>query len=243
LTRQPIPTASTTSTRRQKVAAARAAQRRRERNRRVWLGLGCGVAVLGALAAITVALSGGSTKPRLIPAGSLGPEGIALEQGTPLASLAGAATGNTVGGVQCNANEQVAYHVHTHLAVYVNGALRPLSPGIGIVDPVAQQTVNGAFYSATNCYYWLHVHAQDGVIHIESPTSRAYTLGQFFGIWGQPLTTTQVGPAEGTVTVYVNGRRYLHPPATIALGSREDIQLDVGTVVPPVSVDWSRSQL
>lgn len=196
-----------------------------------------------ALAAITAALSGGSRKPRPIPVGNLGPEGIALEQGTPLASAAEAATGKTVDGVRCNANEQVAYHVHTHLAVYVNGALRPLSPGIGIVDPVAQQTVNGAFYSASNCYYWLHVHAQDGVIHIESPTTRAYTLGQFFAIWGQPLTTTQVGPAKGAVTVYVNGHRYLDPPATIPLGSREDIQLDVGAAVPPVSVDWSRSQL
>jgi hypothetical protein len=243
LTRHTISAARTTKTRRQKVAEARAAQRRRERKRRVWLGLGCALVAVVALAAITVALSGGSTKPRPIPPGSRGPEGIALEQGTPLASLAGAASGKTVEGVQCNANEQIAYHVHTHLAVYVNGVLRPLSPGIGIVEPVAQQTATGAFYSATTCYYWLHVHAQDGVIHIESPTTRTYTLGQFFAIWGQPLTTTQVGPAKGTVTAYVNGHRYLHPPATIPLGSRENIQLDVGTVVPPVPVDWSRSQL
>ena len=243
MTHQPIRTDSTSHTRRQKVAEARVAQRRRERRRRVWLGLGSGLAVVVALAAITIALSAGSTKPRPSSAASLGPEGIALEQGTPLASLARTATGKTVEGVQCNANEQIAYHVHTHLAVYVNGALRPISPGIGIVKPVAQPTANGAFYSATNCYYWLHVHAQDGVIHIESPTTRAYTLGQFFAIWGQPLTTTEVGPAKGTVTVYLNGHRYLRPPATIPLGSHEDIQLDVGTVVPPVPVDWSRSQL
>jgi hypothetical protein len=227
----------------QKVAEARAAQRRRERKRRAWFAIGCVLAVGLAAAGITVALSGASPKPRPIPAGSLGPEGIALEHGTPLASLAQAATGKTVEGVQCNGNEQVAYHIHTHLAVYVNGALRPISPGIGIVAPVAQQTANGPFYSATNCYYWLHVHTQDGVIHVESPTTRSYTLGQFFAVWGQPLTTTQVGQAKGTVTVYVNGHRYLQPPATIPLGSRENIQLDVGTVVPPVGVDWSRSQL
>jgi len=243
LRRQSIPPAGTSNALRQKVAEARAAQRRHERKRRVWFGFACALAVVVASAAITAALSGGSTKPRPIPAGSLGPEGIALEEGTPLAALAETATGKTVDGVQCNANEQVAYHVHTHLAVYVNGELRPLSPGIGIVEPVAQQTANGTFYSATNCYYWLHVHAQDGAIHIESPTTRTYTLGQFFAIWGQPLTTTQVGPAKGTVTVYLNGHRYPHPPATIPLGAREDIQLDVGTVVPPVSVDWSGSQL
>jgi hypothetical protein len=244
LTRQPIPTARTSNTRRQKVAEARAAQRRRERKRRVWFGVGCALVVVVALTAITVALSGGSRKPRSVPAGSLGPEGIALEQGTPLASLAGAATGNTVEGVQCNANEQVAYHVHTHLAVYVNGVLRPLSPGIGIVEPVAQQTVNGAFYSASNCYYWLHVHAQDGVIHVESPNQRDYTLGQFFAIWKQPLTANQIGPVTGALTVFVNGTRYSGNPAGIVLTSHEDIQVDVGApVVAAQRVDWSKSQL
>jgi len=51
-----------------------------------------------------------------------------------------------------------------------------------------------------------HVHAQDGIIHVESPTARTYTLGQFFGIWRQPLDAQQVGPARGTLTVFVNGR-------------------------------------
>jgi hypothetical protein len=48
---------------------------------------------------------------------------------------------------------------------------------VGIVSPVAQATAEGPFYEATQCYYWLHVHAQDGIIHIESPTVRAYSLG------------------------------------------------------------------
>jgi hypothetical protein len=168
---------------------------------------------------------------------------MVLQQGTPLAPISTAAKGDTVQGIQCDASEQVVYHIHTHLAVYVNGALRPISPGIGIVEPEAQQTANGAFYSASRCYYWLHVHAQDGVIHIESPTKSTYTLGQFFAIWGQPLTRTSVGPATGNLTVYVNGKRYTGDPTGIPLGSREDIQISVGTPVAPQPVDWSKSQL
>lgn len=45
------------------------------------------------------------------------------------------------------------------------------------------------------------------MIHIESPVQKLYTLGDYFAIWGQRLTDGQVGPAKGTLTVYVNGTR------------------------------------
>jgi hypothetical protein len=158
--------------------------------------------------------------------GPPGPEGIPLEVGTPLAGLEAAPTGHTLDGIQCNGMEQVAYHVHTHLTVYVDGQLRPIPGGVGVVTPVPQQTADGPFYSATTCYYWLHTHAQDGIIHIESPTKATYTLGQFFAIWGQPITASQVGPANGTLTVFVDGAQYQGDPAGIVLSSYEDIQID-----------------
>jgi hypothetical protein len=173
-----------------------------------------------------------------------GPRALVLEQGQQLAPASTAADGQTIDGIQCNASEQVAYHIHTHLTVYVNGALRPIPPGIGIVTPVTQQTANGAFDSATRCYYWLHVHAQDGIIHVESPNNSKYTLGQFFAIWKQPLTADQVATITGTLTVFVNGIRYPGSPAVIPLQSHEDIQIDVGTpAVAAKRIDWSKSQL
>jgi hypothetical protein len=176
--------------------------------------------------------------------GPAGPEGVVLEQGQLLAPASSAAVGQTIDGIQCNAGEQVAYHIHAHLTVYVNGALRPIPAGIGIVTPVAQQTANGPFDSASRCYYWLHVHAQDGVIHVESPNQSNYTLGQFFAIWNQPLTADQIGPDRGTLTVFVNGIRYAGNPASIALKSHEDIQVDVGTpAVAAQRIDWSKSRL
>lgn len=175
--------------------------------------------------------------------GPPGPEGIPAEQGAVLAPASTAADGQTVDGIQCQSNEQVAYHIHTHLSIYVNGVLRPVPAGIGVVKPVAQQTPNGAFYGASQCYYWLHVHAQDGIIHVEAPTQTTYTLGEFFAIWRQPLTSAEVGPARGTVTAYVDGARYSGDPAAIQLRSHEDVQLDVGKDVAPRKVDWSKAQL
>jgi hypothetical protein len=240
------PTRGTGDSRRERAAALRAAQQRAQRRRRAMIWAAVVIVLLGAAGIITgiaVSSSSGSKKQAAGQTGQLGPEGIVLEEGNALAPNTTAAKGATVQGVQCNSGEQVAYHIHTHLAVYVNGVLRPISPGIGTVAPVAQQTPNGVFYSASSCYYWLHVHAQDGVIHVESPTNTKYTLGQFFAIWGQPLSKTQVGPATGKLTVYVNGKQYTGDPTAIPLGSREDIQIDVGTPVPPKVVDWSQSQL
>jgi hypothetical protein len=221
------------------------------RRRRVVTGILLAVAALViVLVVVLVALPSGhstSTATASTPAGSTGPEGpegIPLETGTVLAPGSTPAMGATVDGVQCNSSEQVAYHVHTHLAIYVDGKERALPAGVGIVQPVTQQTPDGPFDGASQCYYWLHVHTRDGVIHIESPTAATYALGQFFDIWGQPLTTDRVGPATGPLTIYVDGKRFRGDPRSIVLGSHVDIQIDVGTPAPsPKQVDWSRSEL
>jgi hypothetical protein len=232
-----------------RAAQARARQEERRRLRR-WI---IAFVVLAAVVAAFVLAQGGggskstskSTKTATAPhtdvatatvGGPPGPEGIPLQEGEVLAPGATPAGGATVDGIQCQASEQVAYH----LSVYVDGVLRPLPAGIGIVQPVAHQTQNGPFYGATTCYYWLHVHAQDGVIHVESPSVRTYTLGQFFALWGQPLSATGVGSATGPLTVFVDGHPHQGDPAAIALGAHEDIQIDVGNpVVPPQKVTWA----
>jgi hypothetical protein len=232
---------------RERAAAARAAQHKAERRRRtvVWSAAAGVVAVIVAVVVLIAVTSGGggggsgSTK-----AGGLGPEGIPLEQGTVLAAATGAAGGQTVDGIKCESSEQVAYHIHAHLAVYVNGSLRPVPLGIGIVKPEVQQTTSGGFASATNCYYWLHTHVQDGIVHIESPTKQVYTLGQFFDEWHQPLSASQVATASGAVTAYVNGKKYAGDPRAITLTPHAVIQLDVGSpAVAPRAVNWSTSQL
>ena len=153
--------------------------------------------------------------------------------GQVLAALGNGPDGNPVDGVACNAGEQLAYHIHAHLAVYVNGQPGLIPYGIGIKKPVAEQTSVGPFVAQGDCFYWIHVHDLSGVIHIESPTQRTYTLGQFFDLWGQPLSATRVGPASGPVTAFVNGSPFPGDPRSIPLDAHQVIQLDVGTVVPP----------
>ena len=151
-----------------------------------------------------------------------------------LAPVDTAATGAAVDGISCDVSEQVLFHIHAHLAVYVNGSARGIPAGIGIAPPrQAQQTDQGAFVSGGSCFYWLHSHTDDGVIHIESPEQRTFTLGDYFDIWGQPLGPQQVGPAQGTVIAYVDGKRVTGDPRRIALGAHTLIQLDVGQDVAP----------
>jgi hypothetical protein len=165
--------------------------------------------------------------------GSIGPEDVPLELGPQLASASTTAPGTTVDGIQCAPIEQLAYHIHTHLQVYVDGQPRQLPPAIGLIGPVSQQTPEGLFYGAQQCYYWLHTHASDGIIHIESPTPRIYTLGNFFNEWRQPLSSHQVGPAMGKVTAVVNGKPWTKDPTSIPLAKHAVIQLNVGTPVVP----------
>jgi hypothetical protein len=210
--------------------------------------------IAGVAVAVGLNSGGGSKAPAASPTtgattaaaanGPLGPEGIPLQQGTILASASGAASGQTVDGIQCQSAEQVVYHIHAHLSVFDQGAPRPIPLGIGIVKPVVQQTTAGGFAQASHCYYWLHTHVQDGIIHIESPTKAVYTLGQFFDIWRQPLSATQVGPVKGKVTAYLNGKQFTGDPRSIQLTPHAVIQLNVGSpAVAPLTVNWSKSQL
>jgi hypothetical protein len=166
--------------------------------------------------------------------GGSGPEGIPVPNAAPLASVTTAGAGQPVDGIRCDRAEQVAYHIHADLAIFVNGVQRQVPAGIG-VGPPRQTAGSGrdAFVDGGSCLYWLHTHAGDGVIHVESPSEQVYTLGQFFDIWGQPLSASQVGPAAGQVTTFVNGTVVTGNPATLPLHPHDVIQLDVGTPVAP----------
>src|SRR6202011_2527416 len=121
-----------------------------------------------------------------------------------LASTAGEATGQTVDGIQCQTMEQLVYHIHAHLAVFVDGAPKAIPYGIGIAPPrQIVQTPEGLAVASGACFYWLHSHTADGIIHVEAPVQRIFTLGNYFDIWRQPLSSHQVGPARGRVTAFL----------------------------------------
>jgi hypothetical protein len=243
----------------EKIAQARALEARRRR-RRVWLTVAASaVIVAGAATGITLAVTGGgaqataggpsrpalaplSTLGRLKPApppGPLGPEGAPDPGAAPLASTTMKATGHAVDGIRCQTSEQTIFHIHAHLTVFVNGSPRQIPAGIGIPGAQAQKTPQGPFIGGGTCFYWLHTHAADGIIHIESPVQRTFTLGDFFDEWGQPLGPSQIGPVTGHVTALYNGQVYRGNPRDIPLNAHAQIQLEIGTpLIAPVSITW-----
>lgn len=212
------------------------------------LVVGIVVVLAGVGTGLGLSLVGSSAKPTgsttAAPAARyptvVGPEGVPVPLAPVLASTSSMAHGQPVDGILCELNPKLVLHVHTHLAVFVNGSPRQIPYGIGIVPPrQLQHTLNGIFAVSGRCLYWLHTHAADGIIHIETPVHRQFTLGDFFNIWGQPLGPDQVGPARGPVTTYVNGRRFKGNPTGVPLGRLVTIQLDVGTPAPaPIPVHF-----
>jgi hypothetical protein len=144
----------------------------------------------------------------------------------------GTAAGEPVANVNCDAGEQLATHYHAHLQILYQGQSVKVPAQIGIKP---------------TCFYWLHTHDDTGVIHIEAPkseASRKFTLGDFFKIWGQPLSSKQVAtiqvPAGQQLKVWVNGQPYTGDPAKIPLSSHEQIVLEIGPPFadPPPAFTW-----
>lgn len=154
--------------------------------------------------------------PSRSPSGT--PPGAPTSPTASIASIGPAPTAITpIDGVACDPTEQVTYHVHAHLNIRVNGQL---------------QVVPGDVGSRATCLFWLHTHQVHGVIHVEAPTERAFSLGQFFAIWGKPLDTTVVAdwavPDESRLWIFVNGEPYDGDPRAIPLENLASIELQIG---------------
>jgi hypothetical protein len=120
--------------------------------------------------------------------------GIGIAVSSSKIILSGASS-SSIDNIQCNSMEQAAFHIHTHLDIFINGQNYTIPPQIGIIPG--------------KCFYWLHAHDDSGIIHIESPVTRNFTLGQFFDIWNKKFTNTQIlnsiVNSKNTLSVYVNG--------------------------------------
>jgi len=214
--------------RRAQIEKMRAEAARKERRRKINSGIGAGVLV--------AALVGGLTWLGLSKGNNSTPNTPTDVTANSLAAPWGGLTGQTVDGVSAQTSEQLAYHIHSHLAIYVNGTAKAVPAGIGIVQPwQTEQLQDGStFIDGGSKIYYLHTHDSSGVLHVESPNQNTYKLGQVFAEWNQPLSETQVGPATGSVIAYVNGEKYTGDPSQIPLTPHAVIQLDVGKDVSPL---------
>jgi hypothetical protein len=162
------------------------------------------------------------------PNGGMG-AAIALADGEELGAAVfparDAATGGhgqAVNGIGCSAQEQVAFHIHAHLAIFAQGKQVQVAAQIGFPSDV------------TPCLYWLHTHDASGIIHVEAPVYHNFTVGDFFDIWGQPIDGHHLGSLRGALHAFVNGSEYSGDLRAIPLRDHQQITLEIGApYIPP----------
>lgn len=146
-------------------------------------------------------------------------------------SAAAQPAAKVIAGISCDAQEGQRMHIHQHLVILDRGKEVAVPYNVGQPEDVP-------------CIYWLHTHKTDGIIHVEAPLNRKFTLGDFFAIWGQPLSRTRAATAVaakgGSLTVYVNGKKYVGDPSKIELVAHADIVIMTGPPFPklPVFTAW-----
>jgi hypothetical protein len=114
--------------------------------------------------------------------------------------------------------EAFVVHIHQHVDLYVRGKHEPIPALIGI-------NVQQRYLSP------IHTHDFSGIVHVEAPTKRTFTLGQFWDVYGVRFGSRCVGGECGRVRVWVNGKEWLANPRAVVLRSHEEIVVAVGT--PP----------
>jgi hypothetical protein len=151
-------------------------------------------------------------------------------------------------GLQPERREQLAYHVHAHLDVFVNGkpVTVPAGIGINIHDPGVQSGTDRATGAksygdirlcAKPCISPLHTHDTTGVLHTESATPTPNRLGQFFTEWGVRLDKSCVGGycrPQAPIAIFLDGKRYNGDPRSIGLADHLEIAIVIGS--PPTKI-------
>ena len=203
--------------RRREAAVARRTARRRQRRR--WLG------IAALLAIVLVAGAGGlavraAHRDRRSATSPVPLAGLQTGPAPWSANTSGLAERlQAIGLAPLNPIEGTAVHIHQHLDLYVDGHKVPVPAGVGI-DPAVG-------------YAPLHTHDPSGVLHVESPTVRHYTLGEFFAVWGVRITPSCLGGycAGGgrQLRLFVDGRPERGDPTTLALAPHQELVVAFGT--------------
>lgn len=134
-----------------------------------WVGTG---ARPGGLSVTWIALIGGAVVVVILAATI--PIALMVSGGgsrsTPVSAASPHPTASTPHTtIPCDQLEHTQVHYHAFLRILNQGASVSIPTDVG---------------RKLGCYYWLHMHTNEaGIIHVESPGDRAFTLGDFFDVW------------------------------------------------------------
>lgn len=123
--------------------------------------------------------------------------------------------------------EQLAFHVHQHLDLWLNGRKVTVPGSIGIGLGRFQPFITE-----------LHTHDASGIVHIEAARKQLYSLGQLFGEWGVRLSPRCVGSFCGKLRWWVNGKlQHGNPAMHLLFPAHQEIAIALGR--PPARVPSS----
>lgn len=121
-------------------------------------------------------------------------------------------------GLEQLSTEGTVLHIHQHLDIFVHGQSVQVPAEIGI---------------GSNFISEIHTHDSTGIIHVESPVQKDYTLGQFMTIWGVKFDQTHLGgyvaDASNKLQIYSNGQLVSGDPRNLKLTAHEEIVIVFGT--------------
>jgi hypothetical protein len=205
----------------------------RSGGRGAWPWIGAGVVIVAVIAVVvfvTVTKSPGQhTTPTASASLSDPPATVAVGADTPppWPAPADAAAAVAAAGLPMLGSEGNVEHIHSHLDVLVDGQPVVVPADIGIAPK--HGTISP-----------LHTHDGTGVIHIESPVKRQFSLGEFFSEWQVSLSPDNIGGLRAddgkVVRVFVNGKPQTGSPAAIMLGAHDEIAVVYGTPRPGESI-------
>jgi hypothetical protein len=197
---------------------ARAAARRpRQRRRRLGIVAALAVVLVAGVGAVAVSAAHRDRHPAATSTTLAGLQTGPAPWGANTGDLAERL--QAIGVPPLSPMEGTVIHIHQHLDIFVDGHQVTVPAGVGI-DPAAG-------------YAPLHTHDPSGIIHVESPTVRSYTLGEFFAVWGVRFTPTCLGGyctgGGRQLRVYVNGRPYPGDPTGLVLAAHQELVVAFGT--------------
>jgi hypothetical protein len=112
----------------------------------------------------------------------------------------------------------LAIHQHVRLVVYLGTERVVIPSGVGI-DLGGERII--------------HTHDESGILHIEDNKVREYSLGDFFELWGKPLSSDCLldycSNETHKVWVFLNGELWEGDPNKVPLLGGSEIILVYGT--------------
>ena len=93
--------------------------------------------------------------------------------------------GNSFSVDGCITDATVIYHIHPFLKIVINGNSLTIPDDTGIT-PTCVHPVH------THQSYGDPAHPEYAKIHVESPVAQPYKLGDFFHVWGQRFSSSQL---------------------------------------------------